>query len=495
MALMVPRTRGVVAGQEAHQRDVEQARVQLPGVVVLGEGAALRVVPALEHLRVHPVAQGAPVVDGSVEPVLLDRLDRPVEGDPDHHPGVGEVAQRTADLPDPVVRLVPVRGQLVDERALQRPALRRLLEPAVAGVLEGDHHLAEHVGLALVHGAVADAHRAGAGVAGEVVELALGELAATVDAVHDLEVLGVSRDRPQQPVAPAPRLVGVAGPDERLEREGRVAQPAEAVVPVAFAAEVLRERGGRSRHDAPGLVVGHQAQGEQAATDQVAVGDVGGAGERPALVLDPGRLDAVVEGDRLGQLVPGPHPGGGERHGLAGREVELVGVVAVHGARETRAVQHQLVRPGGRDDDLVPTDLLAGHPRPDQAVVEAHHPLVGHPDRPLAAPHAAHEVGAAVVGRHHVAQHEHAGGRRERRLEDRAVADVAPGALDALGVRGGDDPASVVVGRPAGRRSRRGSRSGAGTASRPIRPGRPAPRSRGRRRVRSPRWGVPCPPT
>ena len=103
-----------------------------------------------------------PLLDRPLETVLLDRLDRAVEGDPDHHPRVGEPAQRPADLPQPVVRLVPVPGQLLDQLALQRPGVVVLVEADVAGHLQGDHHLAEHVGLALQHRAVADAHRRGA---------------------------------------------------------------------------------------------------------------------------------------------------------------------------------------------------------------------------------------------------------------------------------------------------------------------------------------------
>ena len=56
---------------------------------------------------------------------------------------------RPADLPQPVVRLVPVLGELVDQRPLQGPGVVRLLEAGVPGELERDHHLAQHVVLAL----------------------------------------------------------------------------------------------------------------------------------------------------------------------------------------------------------------------------------------------------------------------------------------------------------------------------------------------------------
>ena len=91
-------------------------------VVVLDERAALPVDAVLQDLGPDLVADPPPAVEGPVEAVLLDRLDRAVERRPDHHPGVGEVLLLAADLPQPVVGLVPVGGEVVDEGALQRPA-------------------------------------------------------------------------------------------------------------------------------------------------------------------------------------------------------------------------------------------------------------------------------------------------------------------------------------------------------------------------------------
>ena len=54
---------------------------------------------------------------------------------------------------------------------------------------------APDVVLALVEGAVADPHRAGAAVAAEVVERALGQLLLAADPVHDLQVRVVAGRR------------------------------------------------------------------------------------------------------------------------------------------------------------------------------------------------------------------------------------------------------------------------------------------------------------
>ena len=66
---------------------------------------------------------------------------------------------RTADLPDAVIGTLPRAGELVDEGALQAPAVRGLLEAGIARGGEGADHLADGVGLTLLHGRVADPDR------------------------------------------------------------------------------------------------------------------------------------------------------------------------------------------------------------------------------------------------------------------------------------------------------------------------------------------------
>ena len=59
--------------------------------------------------------------------------------------------------------------------------------------------------------------------------------------------------RGPEPVAPRPRLVGIAGAAAgAMQRERGVPQPAVAIVPVAHSAQLLRQRRGWRRDDAAG---------------------------------------------------------------------------------------------------------------------------------------------------------------------------------------------------------------------------------------------------
>ena len=91
-----------------------------------------------------------------------------------------------------------------------------------------------------------------------------------------------------------------------------------------------------------------------------------------------------------------------------------------------------------------PLDLLAVHPGPDLAVVEAHHPAVPDRDRAAQALDASYDVGAPVAGRHQVGDPDLPGVGGVRRLEDGGVTDVAPGG----GVLAGrtEQPVTVLVG-------------------------------------------------
>ncbi|COX31822.1 Uncharacterised protein [Mycobacterium tuberculosis] len=118
--------------------------------------------------------------------------------------------------------------------------------------------------LALVVGAVADAHRAGMIVAGQMVQLRFDQAAFTAHPVHHLQrmafvVVGAGHvgDERKEVVGFPVQSQGVEPP----QREGRVANPGIAVVPVAFASRGFRQRRGARREQRPGGGVGQPLQG------------------------------------------------------------------------------------------------------------------------------------------------------------------------------------------------------------------------------------------
>ncbi len=190
---------------------------------------------------------------------------------------------------------------------------------------------------------------------------------------------------------------------QRLQREGGVAHPGVAVVPVALAARRLGQRGGEGRHRGPGRHVGHALDRQGRALDRVPEAVVGHA--RP------------------------PQPGAPEAHG--GRDPAL-GVGHVPRRRQPALPGQGAV------------GALAGPqhvPRPDGAPLDAEGEVRAQADR-LARP--------AGVGRVAVALDQRPLGRRasvvEDRLADEVDLDLALEALDGAH----QQVLGVVVGRRAG---------------------------------------------
>ena len=127
---------------------------------------------------------------------------------------------------------------------------------------------AEYVVLALVERAVPDPHRAGAVVATEILEELLGQVAATVDPVHDLQaavVVSLEIGDELHELVGLPVQVEVV---QGLERERRVADPRVAVIPVALPARGLGQRGGERGDGRAGRHVRQSLDRERGALDQ-----------------------------------------------------------------------------------------------------------------------------------------------------------------------------------------------------------------------------------
>ena len=172
-----------------------------------------------------------------------------------------------ADLPDAAVGLAPVLDRGLHLALEDRP--HALVERVARAGVQVDRvqQRAPHVVLLLLVGVVADPHRPGALVAGEVVEHLLVELALAADAVHHLQVLlaaGHVGDEVEE-------VVGLPVEAERVQRpqhERRVADPAVAVVPVALAVRGLGQRGGGGGEQRAGRGVGQPLERQRAALQE-----------------------------------------------------------------------------------------------------------------------------------------------------------------------------------------------------------------------------------
>ncbi len=124
----------------------------------------------------------------------------------------------------------------------------------------------------------------------------LGELVLAADPVHDLE--GVGPDRLDDEGEELERLPLEAQREEPPEHEGRVADPGEAVVPVALPAGRLRQRRRGRRHHGAGGRVAQSLERERAALEVTPPGMVR---EGPALQPLAPRLGGVP--DLVGRLL------------------------------------------------------------------------------------------------------------------------------------------------------------------------------------------------
>ena len=175
-----------------------------------------------------------------------------------------------ASLPDPLVGLLPDLGRALRLALDDRPQAPRQSLAAARVEEDGVQHGTEDVVLALVEGAVADAHRLRARVAGELVARGLGQVAAPVDPVHDLQravLVGLEIGDELHELVRLPVEVEVV---QRLQREGGVAHPREPVVPVALPARGLRQRGGQRGDGGPGGHVRQALDGQRRAFDRLA---------------------------------------------------------------------------------------------------------------------------------------------------------------------------------------------------------------------------------
>ena len=169
-----------------------------------------------------------------------------------------------AYLPDAGVRITPVLQRSRDLLAQDGPDPAVQVRVGAAVQVHRVQQCAPHVVLALRMGGVADAHRARVRVPGQVVEFVLLEVAFPAYAVHDLQFLVTAGDVGDEGEE-VDGLPVEAETVHRPEREGRVTDPAVAIVVVSFAADGLGQGRGGGRGERTGRRVAQPLQGQGAA--------------------------------------------------------------------------------------------------------------------------------------------------------------------------------------------------------------------------------------
>ena len=218
--------------------------------------------------------------------------------------------------------------------------------------LEGEHDVAERIPLELPVRPVAGPYRARAEVPGQRVDDPLLEPALAGQPVHDLHVGRIARDRAQQPPPPALRLGPEPVVQQHVQRERRVPQPDVAVVPVALAAELLRQARGRCRDDAAGVLVGEGTQHEQRALHRLRMHRRCGRGFRPVAPPAIRALELAAHRQGFGRLpvrgVPGHH-----MLVLVALAHDELGAVAVSVRLQLDPAHDDGIRPGDGDQHLL----------------------------------------------------------------------------------------------------------------------------------------------
>ena len=131
-------------------------------VIALHKSAERGIEAEPADVVVNGSAQLAPALDRPFHLELLDALDRAVERHPGHDLGIGEALAIAAHFPNAVVRLLPDMFQMIEQRALQLPALGAGAEIAKSAMMDRVHDLAEHVNLHVFGCGIAGAYRLGA---------------------------------------------------------------------------------------------------------------------------------------------------------------------------------------------------------------------------------------------------------------------------------------------------------------------------------------------
>ena len=339
-------------GEEPHDRQHEVGGVQVLRAEVLREGAGSLVPPVAYDCREDLLFDACPLGDLVLRTDAVRDRDGAVEGDPAHDLRVQEVPRVTSDLPDALIGLLPANGGRVGAGDEEGPGVLVELADLLVQAMGGVEQFAVDVDLLLAPCAVAHADGTAVLPAGQMREGTLGQIMLPTHTEHDLQggpvaqrAGGGGREEGEEVAG----LVRAGRHPQRVHREAGVADPGEAVVPVALAAGTLGERRRRGRDDRATRLVGQRLQHPAAVMDLV------GPGPLVVLVqLAPGTPTGDGGLQPGAEVVLGPDVG---RHLLQGAAVQAEhgGLAGMHAeVSRGRRAGHRQGHGRGQDEPFRP---------------------------------------------------------------------------------------------------------------------------------------------
>ena len=427
--------------KETHRRQQQDAGIEHLRTIGFNESVLPGIKAVFADIATNRIAQSPPAIERCVKSESFGAFDAAVERHPGHDLGRDIALALAAAFPDAVIRLVPYFSQMFDHRAFQCPGFVVKFQLGHAGLVKRIDQFAVDIELQLGVCGIADPNRLRTFVTRQPAGLPFQQARLAHNAVHDLHVRRPTGRGAQQPIVPGGSFLGIAGVHQCQQRKGGVAQPAKTIIPVARAAQLLRQRGRGRCNDAAGRRIGQRLQRDQRSHHQVTTVAFVGAAATPFSPIIFGILQGLRRVDRLRKRQMRRPIGEHKGYRLAFAHLEIGNRGQVLAAGFDRRPQHGHVLPRDRQQCAI-----FGSPDPGNvdAEIKADHELHVQLHFAQDAPHQPHHVGGLAARGHEIDQCDDAVFGFKPRLQDQRVVPVAAGGAFDL-VRGRDQPAAVPV--------------------------------------------------
>src|SRR5580704_14623746 len=222
--------------------------------------------------------------------------------------------------------------------------------------------------------------------------------------------------------------MGIARVHQREQSEGRVAQPAETVVPIAGAAQLFRQRGGRRRDNAAAWLKNESAQREQGTDHRLRPLPRAFEWLRPGAPVPLGLFERLIRIYGGGHTLVGNATAQRKIDGFPGGNGERGDMGPAPRAKSYRRAQDQSV--GSRDRPQTSV-VVPAHPWHDRAITETDNELGAQFDASAYAAHQADKMRALDFRGHEIGDDGDAAGCLDSGFENQSMAAIRAGDLGA----------------------------------------------------------------